>query len=133
MKDAAAPLGLLNFHRLLGLRSEGNRESSSQTLDSWSRRNVVGERSRVHTFRKAGRRQALFLSDQKRRLSQPNSLPKHLAIVLLPETARPHHDHDLRRMQKMTSRNEKDGMGMYRIMMGMEISGDHGREHAHHQ
>jgi hypothetical protein len=33
-------------------------------------------------------------------------------------------------MQKMMSANEKEGMGMYRMMMGM--GDDHGGEHSHH-
>jgi uncharacterized membrane protein YeiB len=35
-------------------------------------------------------------------------------------------------MQKMMSANEKDGMGMCRMMMGMDMSGDHSGEHSHH-
>jgi hypothetical protein len=34
-------------------------------------------------------------------------------------------------MQKMMSANEKEGMGMCRMMMGMDMSG-HGGEHSHH-
>ena len=35
-------------------------------------------------------------------------------------------------MQKMMSASEKDAMGMCRMMMGMDMSGDHGGEHSHH-
>jgi hypothetical protein len=35
-------------------------------------------------------------------------------------------------MQRMMSANEKDAMGMCRMMMGMDMSGDHGGEHSHH-
>jgi hypothetical protein len=35
-------------------------------------------------------------------------------------------------MQKMMSANEKDALGMCRMMMGMDMSGDHGGEHSHH-
>ncbi len=39
-------------------------------------------------------------------------------------------------MQKMMSANEKEGMGMCRMMMGMDMKGDHeshgGGEHSHH-
>jgi hypothetical protein len=35
-------------------------------------------------------------------------------------------------MQKMMSANEKDGMGMCRMMMGMDMSGDQSGEHSHH-
>jgi hypothetical protein len=32
-------------------------------------------------------------------------------------------------MQKMMSANEKDGMGMCRMMMGMDMSGEHSHHH----
>ena len=35
-------------------------------------------------------------------------------------------------MQKMMSANEKEGMGMCRMMMGMDKKGDHDGEHSHH-
>ena len=35
-------------------------------------------------------------------------------------------------MHKMMSANEKEGMGMCRMMMGMDMSGDHGGQHSHH-
>lgn len=35
-------------------------------------------------------------------------------------------------MQKMMSANEKEGMGMCRMMMGMDKGGDHNGEHSHH-
>ena len=34
-------------------------------------------------------------------------------------------------MQKMMSANEKEGMGMCRMMMGMDKGGDHDGEHSH--
>ena len=34
-------------------------------------------------------------------------------------------------MQKMMSANEKEGMGMCRMMMGMDKEGDHDGEHSH--
>ena len=35
-------------------------------------------------------------------------------------------------MQKMMSANEKEGMGMCRMMMGMDMGGDHDGKHSHH-
>ena len=35
-------------------------------------------------------------------------------------------------MQKMMSANEKEGMGMCRMMMGMDMGDDHGGQHSHH-
>jgi len=35
-------------------------------------------------------------------------------------------------MQKMMSANEKEGMGMCRMMMGMDMGADPGGEHSHH-
>jgi hypothetical protein len=35
-------------------------------------------------------------------------------------------------MRKMMSANEKEGMGMCRMMMGMDKGGDHNGEHSHH-
>ena len=35
-------------------------------------------------------------------------------------------------MQKMMSANDKEGMDMCRMMMGMDMSDDHGGEHSHH-
>jgi len=35
-------------------------------------------------------------------------------------------------MQKMMSGNEKQGMGMCRMMMGMDMGGDHNGDHSHH-
>ena len=35
-------------------------------------------------------------------------------------------------MQKMMSANEKAGMGMCRMMMGMDKGGDHDGKHSHH-
>jgi hypothetical protein len=35
-------------------------------------------------------------------------------------------------MQKMMSANEKEGMGMCRMMMGMDMGDDQGGEHSHH-
>jgi len=35
-------------------------------------------------------------------------------------------------MQKMMSGNEKQGMGMCRMMMSMDMGGDHNGDHSHH-
>jgi hypothetical protein len=35
-------------------------------------------------------------------------------------------------MQKMMSANEKEGIGMCRMMMGMDMGDDHGGQHSHH-
>ena len=35
-------------------------------------------------------------------------------------------------MQKMMSANDKEGMGMCRMMMGMDMGDDHGSQHSHH-
>jgi hypothetical protein len=35
-------------------------------------------------------------------------------------------------MQKMMSGNDKQGMGMCRMMMGMDMGGDHSGDHSHH-
>jgi hypothetical protein len=35
-------------------------------------------------------------------------------------------------MQKMMSANEKEGLGMCRMMMGMDMGDDQGGEHSHH-
>ena len=34
-------------------------------------------------------------------------------------------------MQKMMSGNDKQGMGMCRMMMGMDMGGDHSGDHTH--
>ncbi len=35
-------------------------------------------------------------------------------------------------MQKMMAADDKEGMGMCRMMMGMDMSGDNGGKHSHH-
>ena len=35
-------------------------------------------------------------------------------------------------MQKMMSTNEKEGMGMCKMMMGMDMGGNHSGDHSHH-
>lgn len=49
-------------------------------------------------------------------------------VTQLVEQRKAMHEH----MQKMMSANEKEGMGMCRMMMGMDKGGDHNGEHSHH-
>ena len=49
-------------------------------------------------------------------------------LTTLVEQRKAMHEH----MQKMMSANEKEGMGMCRMMMGMDKGGDHNGEHSHH-
>jgi hypothetical protein len=49
-------------------------------------------------------------------------------LTKLVEQRKAMHEH----MQKMMSANEKEGMGMCRMMMGMDKGGDHDGEHSQH-
>ena len=68
-------------------------------------------------------------------VAEMNSAPSDkkldaVAAVLtkLVEQRKTMHEH----MQKMMSANEKEGMGMCRMMMGMEMDADHGKQSHHH-